>query len=379
MTRYRCLAKERFKSNVSGHCVLNLSVIVPAYQAEESIGRLLNSLLRWDGADLEVLVVDDGSVDNTSAMVSSIASRDPRVRLIVQANGGRSSARNTGISHAHGEWIMFADSDDYLLDSWQDAVRTGLMSDCDLSIFSMVRSDGLDAFGNLPESHGDLPAALLSAKDVFTALVDDSFRTAIDLAGSFEWNACWSRLYRRRIVERVAASNGGEAFPVGLKFSEDRLFNLAYLMAMGDSKVELCYKPVYYWDLGLSSTVAKPSPADPRSLVLFTEAAAAMGASFGFSEEVPKIVAMETASQFRRSASLSIFQLWSTAESWRCVMGSGVLERCDGLLDEFVGGKAWAYKPALALLLAGKPLSALALAHGVSAAGAFLKTIRRNR
>lgn len=377
MTRCRHPIKERTECNDIGLHAPTLSVIVPAYQAEESIGRLLDSLLQWDGTDLEVLVVDDGSVDNTSTIVSTIASHDPRVRLIVQGNGGRSSARNTGISHARGEWVMFADSDDFLLDSWQDAVRTGLIADCDLSIFSMVRSDGLDAFGNLLESHGDAPVALLPAEDVFAALVDVPFGSTIDLASSFEWNACWSRLYRRRIVEMVAASNGGNAFPVGLKFSEDRLFNLAYLKAIGDSRVAFCYKPVYYWDLGLSSTVAMPSPADPKSLVLFTEAADTMGASSGFLEEVPKIVAMEAASQFRRSSSLPISQLSAAAKSWRYVIGSRVLKRCDGLLGEFIGGRSWAYEPALVLLLAGKPLCALVLAHGAKTAGAIIKSLRR--
>lgn len=354
-----------------------LTVIVPAYQAGKSIDRLLRSLLLWSGDDMEVIVVDDGSTDDTASIVSSISSRDPRVRLITQANGGRSSARNTGISYAHGEWIMFADSDDYLLGSWQDAVGIVRKVDCDLLIFSMVRSDGLDAFGNLPESHSNLSETLLPAREVFAALVDASFGATVDLAGSFEWNACWSRLYRSRIVARVAALNGGEAFPVGLKFSEDRLFNLAYLKAMGDSVVTFCYKPVYYWDLGLSSTVATVLPDDSKSLIPFAEATCVMGGSFGFAEEVHAIVAMEVASQFRRSASLPISQLWAAAKSWRCVIGAGVLERCDGLLGEFIGGRAWAYRPALALLLKGKPLGALSLAHGASAVGTFIKFVRR--
>lgn len=377
MTGRRCLDKERHKCDVGSRCVPVLSVIVPAYQAEKSIGRLLNSLLLWNGEDMELIVVDDGSTDGTASIVSSIASRDSRVRLIKQANGGRSSARNAGVHCARGEWIMFADSDDYLFDSWQNAIRDAQKADCDLSIFSMVRSDGLDAFGSLPEPHGDLAANRLPAKAVFAALADGSFRTAIDSAGSFEWNACWSRLYRRDIVEKVAAANGGDAFPVGLKFSEDRLFNLAYLKAMGGSRVMFDYRPVYYWDLGLSSTVAKVSPDDPKSLIAFAEAADVMGGSLGFSGETPEIVAMEVASQFRRSASLPGSQLRAAARSWHHVIESGVLEKCAGLLGEFIGGKAWAYKPALTLLSAGKPLGALALAHGVTAAGVFLKSFRR--
>lgn len=328
---------------------------------------------------MEVIVVDDGSTDNTASIVSSISSSDSRVRLIRQANGGRSSARNTGISRARGEWIMFADSDDYLLSSWQDTIGDLQKANYDLLIFSMVRSDGLDTFGNLPKSHGNLPETILPAQEVFSRSVDGSFDSIVDQAGAFEWNSCCSRLYRRRIVARVAASNGGGAFPVGLKFSEDRLFNLAYLKAMGDSEVVFCHQPIYYWDLGLSSTVAKVSPDDSKSLISFTKLAGNISGSFGFSEELSKIVALETASKFRRSASLPISQLRAAAKSWCCVIASGVLEKCDGRLVEFIGGRAWAYKPALALLLAGKPLGALILAHVASDAGAILKSFRRGR
>lgn len=365
---------------LTGGCskgVLSISVIVPAYQAEKSIDRLLRSLLLWDGYDIEVIVVDDGSTDDTAAIVSSIASDDSRVRLITQSNKGRSAARNAGISQARGEWIMFADSDDYYLDSWPEKIRNAQRSNCGLWVFSMVRSDGLDAFGDIASIGDDAFAVMLPAGIVYKVMVDGSFRTAINRAGCFEWNACWGRLYRRDLIEKIAVANGGDAFPVGLKFSEDRLFNLAYLKAMGDSEVAFNYSPIYYWDLGLSSTVAKASPHDPESLIVFSEAVDAMGASSGFSNEAPEIIAMEAASHFRRSASLPGSQLGAASESWRRVIESGALDKCSGLLGEFIGGKAWAYKPALALLSADKPLGALVLAHGATAAGSLLKSFRR--
>lgn len=361
-----------------GHIAVGLSVIVPAYQAEGSIKRLLDSLLIWGRDDLEIIVVDDGSTDGTAAVVSSIASEDLRVRLISQSNKGRSVARNAGISQARGEWIMFADSDDYCLDFWPEKIRNAQRSNCDLSVFSMVRSDGLDAFGDVAGIGDDAFTVILPAETVYEVMVDGSFRTAIDRAGSFEWNACWGRLYRRDLIEKVAAANGGNAFPVGLKFSEDRLFNLAYLKAMGDAEVTFNCAPIYYWDLGLSLTVAKASPDDPESLIAFSKAVDAMGDSSGFSNEAPEIMAMEAVSHFRRSASLPASRLGAASESWRRVIESGALDKCSGLLGEFIGGKAWAYKPALALLSAGRPLGALVLAHGATAAGSLLKSFRRS-
>lgn len=354
-----------------------LSVIVPAYQAEKTIGRLLNSLLAWNREGLEIIVVDDGSTDATASLVSSMALGDPRIRLFSQPNRGRSAARNTGVLFARGEWIMFADSDDYYLESWSEEICMAIERGNDLSIFGMRRSDRPDGFEGATKV---FPAGLsveISAGVMRKALITGSVKNKVEHAECFEWNACWARLYRKSIIEEVASANGGDAFPAGLKFSEDCLFNLAYLKAMGNSGVVCDYAPIYYWDLGSSSTVAKVSPDDPESLIAFSEAADAMGGSSGFSNEVPEIIAMEASSHFRRSASLPVSQLRAASKSWHRVMESGVLDKCAGLLGEFIGGKAWAYKPALALLSAGKPFSALMIAHGAAAAGSLLKSLRR--
>ena len=90
--------------------VVDISIIVPAYNAEKTLGECLNSLLRQDCDNYEVLVVDDGSEDNTRAVVESVG--DERLVYVRQSNGGVSAARNTGISRAQGEYIIFCDADD---------------------------------------------------------------------------------------------------------------------------------------------------------------------------------------------------------------------------------------------------------------------------
>ena len=86
-----------------------VSVVIPAYNAAAHIGDALSSLRAQTCEDVEVIVVDDGSVDNTSEIVSQ---RFPEVRCIRQANGGASSARNRGVQEARGEWVAFLDADD---------------------------------------------------------------------------------------------------------------------------------------------------------------------------------------------------------------------------------------------------------------------------
>jgi glycosyltransferase involved in cell wall biosynthesis len=89
-----------------------VSVIVPAYNAGATIERTISSVLNQTYANLEVLVVDDGSTDETAILVQRLAGVDPRIRLLQKANGGVISARNHGIAHASGEFIAPIDADD---------------------------------------------------------------------------------------------------------------------------------------------------------------------------------------------------------------------------------------------------------------------------
>lgn len=90
-----------------------ISVVIPLYNKEPIIEKTLKSVLSQDYSDFEVVVVDDGSTDNSVVIVESIG--DPRIRLIKQENGGPSKARNTGVKNAKGEWIVFLDADDEFL------------------------------------------------------------------------------------------------------------------------------------------------------------------------------------------------------------------------------------------------------------------------
>lgn len=90
-----------------------ISVVIPLYNKEPIIEKTLNSVLSQDYSDFEVVIVDDGSTDNSVAQVEAIY--DSRIRLLRQENGGPSKARNTGVKNAKGEWIVFLDADDELL------------------------------------------------------------------------------------------------------------------------------------------------------------------------------------------------------------------------------------------------------------------------
>lgn len=92
-----------------------LSVIVPVYNVEKYLRKCVDSILAQDIDDMEVILVDDGSLDNSGAICNEYAEKDARVKAIHIENGGCSAARNAGLDTTRGKYLAFVDSDDYLL------------------------------------------------------------------------------------------------------------------------------------------------------------------------------------------------------------------------------------------------------------------------
>ncbi|WP_182050149.1 glycosyltransferase family 2 protein [Changpingibacter yushuensis] len=93
---------------------LNISVIVPAYNAEAAIERCIHSIQDQTLQPVEIIVVDDGSTDSTLAIVTELADADHRIKVVSQANAGVSAARNLALDYCSGDYILFVDSDDWI-------------------------------------------------------------------------------------------------------------------------------------------------------------------------------------------------------------------------------------------------------------------------
>lgn len=91
-----------------------ISVIVPVYNAEKYLGRCIESILNQTFKDFELILINDGSEDNSGNICEIYAGRDPRIKVIHQENSGQASARNRGVLNASGEWITFVDADDMI-------------------------------------------------------------------------------------------------------------------------------------------------------------------------------------------------------------------------------------------------------------------------
>lgn len=95
-----------------------ISIIVPVYNAQGTLCRCLDSILAQTFVDFELLIIDDGSTDGSSAICDRYAGQDNRIRVFHKPNGGVSSARNVGLYNARGKWVTFCDADDYVLPEW---------------------------------------------------------------------------------------------------------------------------------------------------------------------------------------------------------------------------------------------------------------------
>lgn len=117
-----------------------ISVIVPVYNAEQTLRQCVDSILMQEYKDFELLLIDDGSKDSSPKICDEYA-KDARVKVFHKENGGVSSARNLGLDHALGEWITFVDSDDYLTPKYFDIVESSGDFDIVIREFRWQRGD----------------------------------------------------------------------------------------------------------------------------------------------------------------------------------------------------------------------------------------------
>lgn len=91
-----------------------ISVIIPVYNAESYVEKCVNSVANQTYRNLEIIIVDDGSVDESVKICKSLQAKDGRIKLFCKENGGVSSARNVGLQHCNGSFFAFVDADDYI-------------------------------------------------------------------------------------------------------------------------------------------------------------------------------------------------------------------------------------------------------------------------
>lgn len=206
-----------------------VSIIVPVYNVEKTIERCVGSILNQEYKDFELILMDDGSTDASGAICDAYAAQDGRVRVIHKENSGVSDTRNQGIALARGEYLQFADSDDWLTpESTRFLVQAAAESGCD-----MVIADFYRVIGERVSQKGSIEKeGLLERRDFAIAMMQQP--------ADFYYGVLWNKLYRRSIIEEYHLRMDSS-----VSWCEDFLFNLEY-----ERHAQTIYAlkvPVYYY------------------------------------------------------------------------------------------------------------------------------------
>lgn len=216
---------------------MKYSVIIPAFQAENSIARCLDSLLVGFRNDAEILIVNDGSRDRTEEICLNYASRYPRIRYFLQEHRGVSAARNLALDHACGEYIIFVDSDDYVFGEYLPVIDARLPDDADFLMFGRAVFDG-SVVHMLPFCRRRTETAADTLKFLSKLLV------------SRELNALYTKVFRRNILQEH-----GIHFDERLHIGEDKVFIVQYMIHT--RVAEFIPDPLYVMSLENSNSLSR--------------------------------------------------------------------------------------------------------------------------
>lgn len=186
------VAKSAFVSlSVDSYKKPLVSMVVPAYNAETSIIRCIDTVLAQSFADLEIVIVDDGSTDLTPAILDWYAENYPNIRVIHQENAGVQEARNTGIKHAGGKYTGFVDSDDMIRPEMvQRLYVSAVKNRCDIAITSAYQ------IGN----RGYVSTMQYPVEEDIAIMTEEFLK--IYISGGYALPAVWNKLYRTSLLKK---------------------------------------------------------------------------------------------------------------------------------------------------------------------------------
>jgi glycosyltransferase EpsJ len=213
-----------------------ISVIVPVYKAEAFLRHCTDSVLGQSFSDFELLLIEDGSPDESASLCDAIANEDSRVRVFHKENGGVSSARNLGMREARGRFLAFADADDWFaLDALERLYEAAVKAQADTAGCAHYKTY---PSRQLEVEAGALPPGVYEAEEIKTGIVHrllgDRLGKQEELLNGFIWRF----LFRREIIAENEIRFAGA-------YLEDELFLLEYFCHA--QKLVMIEDPLYYY------------------------------------------------------------------------------------------------------------------------------------
>ena len=219
-----------------------ISVIIPIYNSEKYLKKCLDSVISQTYKNLEIILINDGSLDSSGMICLEYADKDKRIKYIEKENEGQSVARNIGIDNANGKFLCFLDSDDYIDEKYLDsAIKVIKENKIDAVIFNYyhVYMDG-KAFGERDFSEGIYDLKSESQRYKFLVKVFLPYKCGFEV---------WNRIYSADIIRK-----NNIRFPVfNPVVGEDLFFNILYFLCA--NRVQVSNDRYYYYAHNEGSTM----------------------------------------------------------------------------------------------------------------------------
>ncbi len=219
-----------------------ISVIIPVYNVAAYLPACLDSLLNQDHKQLEVILIDDGSKDDSGAICDRYAAQDSRINVIHQKNGGAAAAKNAGLRAATGKYLSFVDSDDYLEPNSYGYMLSVLKSkEADVAVFGFR-----DVFRSRTEDKIPHPGkAALSGREYL-----------VEFTKTWTCALLWNKLYKRSLFDGIFFEEGHKI--------DDEYFT--YQGIMNAQKVVCDQRIIYNYRRRRGSAMLSPEAGSQRSL-----------------------------------------------------------------------------------------------------------------
>ena len=194
---------------------MTFSIIIPAYNAEGYLSRCLDSIFSQEFEDYEVIVINDGSSDGTSVLLDGYTSKHSNLHILSQSNQGMATARNRGVNAAHGDYILFVDSDDQITEGALTTLANQLSGEDIIEFSSSIFNEETQTITHYPlhTTH----CTLHTGWDYFN---HHRLETT-----PVHFVCVWQRAYRRAFLEEC-----GLRFVNGLRRAEDDLFTTMVML-----------------------------------------------------------------------------------------------------------------------------------------------------
>lgn len=220
---------------------MKYSVIIPVYNAQKTLKRCLDSLLNQKREEVEIILINDGSVDDSGKIIDEYRSKFENIKSITQENSGVSAARNKGLEIAEGTYITFVDSDDYVsADYFRAMDEAGEQEDSDLIVFAKdIEGKGID--------EGALYRKMCAAESL-------EEKRKVLLSSRIIFQPPYKR-FKREIIEKARLR-----FIKGMYVGEDFNFCFSYMLECNTIKME--YRKIYYIDVSENESLSRKYRAD---------------------------------------------------------------------------------------------------------------------